>query len=129
MATARYLRAACGDHSVHITYIGGCPSAEDPSIDERLTPDAFLADLADTDGNSEGAYQEYEAAHRLQPEAQSAWIALIRSASMTGRTTRERELIEQYATRTKMVEDPWWYFSMGFDTELVTWLHAVVTTP
>lgn len=47
VATARYLRAAYGEHGVHITYIGGCPSAEDPSIDERLTPDAFLADLAD----------------------------------------------------------------------------------
>ncbi len=47
VATARYLRAAYGEHGVHITYIGGCPSADDPSIDERLTPDAFLADLAD----------------------------------------------------------------------------------
>jgi len=47
VATARYLRAAYGEHGVHITYIGGCPSADDPSIDARLTPDAFLADLAD----------------------------------------------------------------------------------
>ena len=39
VATARYLRAAYGERDVHITYIGGCPSAEDPSIDERLTPD------------------------------------------------------------------------------------------
>jgi hypothetical protein len=89
----------------------------------------FLAGLADTDGNPEDAYQEYEAAHRLQPEAQSAWIALIRSAAMTGRTGRKRELTEQYATRSRTVEDPWWYFSMGFDTELVTWLHAKVTAP
>ena len=47
VATARYLRAAYAEHGVHITYIGSCPSADDPSIDERLTPDAFLADLAD----------------------------------------------------------------------------------
>jgi len=47
VATARYLRAAYGDHGVHITYIGGCPSADDPSVDARLTPDAFLADLAE----------------------------------------------------------------------------------
>ena len=47
MATARYLRAVYGEHGVRITYIGGCPSAEDPSIDQRLTPDAFLADLAE----------------------------------------------------------------------------------
>jgi hypothetical protein len=47
VATARYLRTVYGDHGVHITYIGGCPAADDPSIDARLTPDAFLADLAD----------------------------------------------------------------------------------
>ena len=47
VATARYLRAVYGEHGVHITYIGGCPGAEDESIDERLTPDAFLADLAE----------------------------------------------------------------------------------
>jgi hypothetical protein len=47
VATARYLRAAYGDHGVHITYIGACPSADDPSVDAHLTPDAFLADLAE----------------------------------------------------------------------------------
>jgi len=47
IATARYLRAVYGEHGVHITYIGGCPSAEDSTIDARLTPDAFLADIAD----------------------------------------------------------------------------------
>jgi hypothetical protein len=47
VATARYLRAVYGEYGVHITYIGGCPSAEDDSIDARLTPDAFLADLAE----------------------------------------------------------------------------------
>ena len=47
VATARYLRAVYGEHGVHITYIGGCPSAEDVSIDTRLTPDDFLADLAE----------------------------------------------------------------------------------
>jgi len=47
VATARYLRALYGDHGVHITYIGGCPSGDDATIDERLTPDDFLADLAE----------------------------------------------------------------------------------
>jgi hypothetical protein len=46
VATARYLRAAYGEHGVHITYIGGCPGADDASIDVHLTPDDFLADLA-----------------------------------------------------------------------------------
>jgi len=47
VAAARYLRAAYGEHAVHITYIGGCPSAEDAAIDVRLTPDDFFADLAE----------------------------------------------------------------------------------
>jgi hypothetical protein len=47
VATARYLRAVYGAHGVHITYIGTCPSAEDAVIDVRLTPDAFLADIAE----------------------------------------------------------------------------------
>jgi hypothetical protein len=47
VATARYLRTVYGEHGVHITYVGGCPGAEDSSIDARLTPVAFLADLAD----------------------------------------------------------------------------------
>src|SRR5215203_2151237 len=47
VATARYLRMLYGDHAVHITYIGGCPSGEDAAIDAHLTPDDFLADLAE----------------------------------------------------------------------------------
>ena len=47
VAAARYLRAAYGEHAVHITYIGACPSADDAAIDVRLTPDTFFADIAD----------------------------------------------------------------------------------
>ena len=47
VAVARDLRAAYGTRGVHITYIGACPGAEDPSIDERLTSDMFIADLAE----------------------------------------------------------------------------------
>lgn len=47
VAVARYLRAAYGEADVHITYVGACPGADDPAIDTCLTPDAFLADLAD----------------------------------------------------------------------------------
>jgi hypothetical protein len=47
VAAARYLRAVYGERGVHITYIGGCPGGDDSSIDARLTPDSFIADLAD----------------------------------------------------------------------------------
>ena len=47
VAVARYLRSVYGEHGVHVTYIGACPGADDPSIDVHLTPDAFIAELAD----------------------------------------------------------------------------------
>lgn len=45
VATARYLRAAFDRREVHVTYIGACPGATSPDIDERLLPDVFLAAL------------------------------------------------------------------------------------
>jgi hypothetical protein len=47
VAAARYVRAIYGEYAVHVTYIGACPGGDDPSIDVRLTPDAFIADLAE----------------------------------------------------------------------------------
>ena len=47
VATARYLRAAFAQRTVHITYIGSCPSADDPSLDARLEPGVFLDALAE----------------------------------------------------------------------------------
>lgn len=47
VAAARYIRAAYGAHDVHITYIGACPSADDPAIDTRLTPDDFFVELSE----------------------------------------------------------------------------------
>jgi len=47
VAAARYLRTLYGERGVRITYIGGCPGADDPAIDTRLTPAAFLADIAE----------------------------------------------------------------------------------
>lgn len=46
VATARYLRAAFSGQTLHITYAGSCPGADDDSIDARLRPpdllDAFI---------------------------------------------------------------------------------------
>lgn len=47
VATARYLRALCGDDRVRITFIGACPGADDDSIDDRVVPGEFLAQLAE----------------------------------------------------------------------------------
>lgn len=50
VAAARYLRAAFGEgRRVHITYVGECPGAVDPSIDARLEPAALLAQFAEQD--------------------------------------------------------------------------------
>lgn len=95
----------------------------------RYLAHLFLGGLADVEGNFEGAYDEYEAAHATRPDAQSASIALMRVARLTGRTDLEQELLARYPARTRTGEDPWWYFSMGFDIDLMAWLHARVTAP
>ncbi|HEU4630390.1 MAG TPA: hypothetical protein VFS08_11640, partial [Gemmatimonadaceae bacterium] len=45
VAAARYLRRLAGATPLHVTYVGACPGAEDPVIDARFTPQAFLAAL------------------------------------------------------------------------------------
>jgi len=47
VAAARYLRAAYATRPVHITFIGSCPSATDPSIDARLSPEELFAAFAE----------------------------------------------------------------------------------
>jgi Tfp pilus assembly protein PilF len=89
----------------------------------------ILGGIAEQEGHPDLAYEEYETAHTMQPEAQSAHIALMRSARMTGRVDRAQRLFDEYASRTSASEDPWWYFSMGLDPELAAWLHAQVTEP
>jgi hypothetical protein len=42
VATARYLRAAYEGQTLHITYAGACPGANDSSIDVRLRPSELL---------------------------------------------------------------------------------------
>ena len=42
VATARYLRAAFSGQTLHITYAGACPGADDESIDARLRPSDLL---------------------------------------------------------------------------------------
>jgi Iron only hydrogenase large subunit, C-terminal domain len=43
VAVARYLRAAYGARTLHITYVGACPSGSDEAIDAQLTPEDLLA--------------------------------------------------------------------------------------
>ena len=49
VAIARYVRALSGATPVRITYVGGCPGANDDAIDIRMRPDALLALLAERD--------------------------------------------------------------------------------
>jgi hypothetical protein len=49
VAIARYVRALSGSTPVRITYVGGCPGANDEAIDIRMRPDALLAMLAERD--------------------------------------------------------------------------------
>ena len=49
VAAARNLRMAFGDRTVHITYVGECPAATDPSIDAQIDPAVLLAQFAERD--------------------------------------------------------------------------------
>lgn len=47
VAAARYLRTALGPRPVHVTYVGGCPGATVPDVDEWLPPQELLSRLLD----------------------------------------------------------------------------------
>lgn len=49
VAVARYARQAFAPHLLTITYVGACPGARHPSIDERCVPDELLRALAEHD--------------------------------------------------------------------------------
>jgi tetratricopeptide (TPR) repeat protein len=105
-------------------------------VTERATsPDLLylarliLGGIDEQEGRADLAYEEYDRAHTIQPEGQSAHIALMRAARMTGRVDRAEALFAEYTARTSVGEDPWWDFSLGLDSELAGWLHAQVTQP
>jgi hypothetical protein len=95
----------------------------------RYLAHLILGGLAEQEGRSDAAYEEYDTAHSIQPDAQTAHLALMRAARMTGHVDRAERLFAEYAARASGSEDPWWYFSIGVDTELFAWLHAQATRP
>jgi len=97
------------------------------SRDLRYLTHLILGGFAEQEGRLDLAYEEYDRAHSVQASAQTAHLALMRAARMTGRAERAQQLFAEYATRASGTEDPWWYFSTGLDPELSTWLHAQVT--
>jgi hypothetical protein len=94
VATARYLRGVYGERGVHITYIGACPSADDPAIDARLTPDAFLADLAE---HGVALSEQPLVFDSIVPPDRRRWCSLpggVPSIDALGSDTDTRTLIE-----------------------------------
>ena len=93
VATARYLRSAFSGQTLHITYAGSCPGADDESIDARLRP----ADLLE-------AFVEHGIVIGAQPNCFEALVPLDRRRYYSlpgGAPTRDhlervalRELIE-----------------------------------
>ena len=47
VAAARYLRMLAAGTRLHVTFVGGCPGGADPAIDLQLSPEEFLASLAE----------------------------------------------------------------------------------
>jgi hypothetical protein len=48
VACARYLRAAFSARPVHVTYVGACPGAVHPEVDEQCLPEVLFARLAES---------------------------------------------------------------------------------
>ncbi len=46
VTAARYVRALYAEREIEITYIGGCPGAEDAAIDARMQPATLLREFA-----------------------------------------------------------------------------------
>lgn len=99
------------------------------NADQRYLAHLLLGGIAEQEGRADAAYAEYEEAHAVRRDAQSAHLALMRVARITGHVASAERLAEEYATRAPVREDPWWGFSMGLDSELSTWLHAQATQP
>ena len=89
----------------------------------------ILGGLAEQQGRIESAYQEYRIAHSINGAAQTAHLALMRAARLAGRSDEAQRLFTEYARTRDGAEDPWWYFSMGLDSELLSWLHVQATEP
>jgi hypothetical protein len=47
VACARYLRAAFSTRPVHVTYVGACPGAVHPEVDEHFLPEVLFAKLSE----------------------------------------------------------------------------------
>jgi len=94
VATGRYLRTVYGEHGVHLTYIGSCPSGTDPVFDARLTPDAFLADLAE---HGIALSEQPLVFDSIVPPDRRRWCSLpggVPSPEMLGSDTDARTLVE-----------------------------------
>jgi hypothetical protein len=93
VATARYLRAAFSGQTLHITYAGACPGADDESIDARLRP----ADLLD-------AFVEHGIVLGAQPNCFEALVPLDRRRfySLPGGTPTRDHL--ERVTRRELIE-------------------------
>jgi hypothetical protein len=61
VACARYLRAAFGARPVHVTYVGACPGAVNPEIDEQFLPEVLFARLAESGINAAALPHHLEA--------------------------------------------------------------------
>ena len=84
----------------------------------------FLGRLDEREKRLDDAAREFELAHTIRP-SQSSFLALIRTASIEGRTDRLLQLATDYAKRPASADqdDPWLLFRAGLTSgELIEWL-------
>ena len=91
VATARYLRAAFAPRNVHVTYVGACPGASAPDVDDRLLPDVLLARFVD--GGIDVARQPCHLDGQL-PADRARYASLPGGVPRGGRRHRPRRVVE-----------------------------------
>ena len=94
------------------------------SAEQRYLAHLILGGLAEQDGQPGRALEAYRAAHAVHPRAQTAHIAFMRAAQVAGDAELARRLFAEYAAAVPWIEDPWWAFSMGLDSDLAVRLRA-----
>ena len=94
------------------------------SAEQRYLSHLILGGLAEQDGQPGRALEAYRAAHAVHPRAQTAHIAFMRAAQVAGDAELARRLFAEYAAAVPWIEDPWWAFSMGLDSDLAVRLRA-----
>lgn len=123
-----WVRFLQGDDRSSVDFAAALARADDD--DTRYLAHLFLGAFAVGHERLEDARTHDEAALRLGPKYQTAYVALSNVEEALGRSARARELAHMYVGLRDKQEDPWWNYHLGsFDQASLIWLRREARTP